>query len=104
SAEQDYIGGGAVDPQNADIVYISTPIDPRDQTNLAKHEIFKGVTADGGVTWKWTLITRNSSVDNLRPIVPQWKSDHTALLWLRGTMRKSQDYNMQVVGLIEPRN
>jgi hypothetical protein len=99
NAEEDYIGGGAVDPQNSDVVYISTPIDPRDEARLAKHEIFKGVTADGGTTWKWTPITRNSAVDNLRPIVPQWKSDRTALLWLRGTMRKSQDYNMQVVGI-----
>ena len=35
--------------------------------------------------------------------VPQWQSDRTALLWLRGSMSRSQDYNMQVVGTIEPR-
>jgi hypothetical protein len=102
--EQDYIGGGAVDPQNPNIVYISTPIDPRDEKKTPKHEMFKGVTSDGGATWKWTPITQNSSVDNLRPIVPQWKSDRTALLWLRGNMRRSQDYDMQVVGIIETLN
>ena len=48
NSEQDYIGGGSVDPQNPTIVYISTPIDPRDDKKTPKHEIFKGVTADGG--------------------------------------------------------
>ena len=104
NSEQDYIGGGSVDPQNPTIVYISTPIDPRDDKKTPKHEIFKGVTADGGATWKWTPITQNSTLDNLRPIVPQWKSDRTALLWLRGNMRRSQDYDMQVVGIIENLN
>jgi hypothetical protein len=104
NSEQDYIGGGSVDPQNPNIVYISTPIDPRDDKKTPKHEIFKGVTADGGATWKWTPITQNSTLDNLRPIVPQWKSDRTALLWLRGNMRRSQDDDMQVVGIIENLN
>src|SRR5262249_1149468 len=100
--EQDYVGGGSVDPQDPNVVYISAPIDPRDQSKLAKHEIFKGMTPDGGSTWSWVPITRNSSRDNLRPIVPQWNSDRTALLWFRGTARRSQDYVTQVVGIIEP--
>jgi hypothetical protein len=102
TSEQDYVGGGCVDPQNPNIVYISAPIDPRDQSRLAKHEVFRGVTSDGGTAWNWTPITRNSSVDNLRPVVPQWNSDRTALLWLRGTMRRSQDYDLRIVGTIEP--
>ncbi len=100
-SEEDYIGGGSIDPHNADTVYISTPIDPRDEAKLAKHEIFKGVTADGGATWNWTPITRSSTVDNLRPIVPRWDAAHQGVLWLRGSMSRSQDYNMQVVGLVE---
>jgi hypothetical protein len=103
AAEQDYIGGGAIDPQHPEAVYISAPIDPRDNSKLAKHEIFKGTTSDGGATWAWKPITYNSTQSNLRPIVPQWQSDRTALLWLRGSMSRSQDYNMQVVGTIEPR-
>ena len=63
----------------------------------------KGVTPDGGDTWQWTPITLNSSVENLRPVVPRWKSDRTAVLWCRGTMRSSQDYDMKIVGVIEPR-
>lgn len=103
AAEQDYVGGAAVDPQDRNVVYISAPIDPRDGTALAKHEIFKGVTPDGGGTWQWTPVTLNSSVANLRPVVPRWKSDRTAVLWCRGTMRSSQAYDMKIVGIIEPR-
>ena len=103
AAEQDYVGGAAVDPQDRNVVYISAPFDPRDGAALAKHEIFKGVTPDGGDTWQWTPITLNSSVENLRPVVPRWKSDRTAVLWCRGTMRSSQDYDMKIVGVIEPR-
>ena len=101
--EQDYVGGAAVDPQDRNIVYISAPIDPRDDAALARHEIFKGVTSDDGATWGWTPITLNSSVANLRPVVPRWNSDRTAVLWCRGTMRSSQDYDMKIVGTIEPR-
>jgi hypothetical protein len=101
-SEEDYIGGGSIDPEHPDTLFISTPIDPRDDSKLAHHEIFKGVTADGGTSWNWTPITRNSTLDNLRPIVPKWDAQHHGVLWLRGTMSRSQDYNMQVVGLIEP--
>jgi hypothetical protein len=103
SWERDYVGGGAVDPQDRSVVYISAAIDPRDAAKLAHHEIFRGATTDGGSTWTWRPITRNSSVENLRPVVPQWYSGRTALVWCRGTMRNSQDYDMQIVGIIEPR-
>jgi hypothetical protein len=39
-------------------------------------------------------------VDNLRPVVPKWDADHTALLWLKGTYTSAQSYNFQVVGTI----
>ncbi|HTQ38178.1 MAG TPA: BNR-4 repeat-containing protein [Pirellulales bacterium] len=99
--EQDYIGGGSLDPDDPSVLYISVPIDPRDNTPLTKHEIFKGQTTDGGAAWLWTPITQNSSVDNLRPIVRHWNPGATAVLWLRGNMRRSQDYDMQVVGVID---
>jgi hypothetical protein len=49
-SEQDYTGLGAMHPHDQNTIYISTPIDPRDDTNLGNHEIFKGVTADHGAT------------------------------------------------------
>jgi hypothetical protein len=97
--EEDYTGLSAVHPDNPHVIFVSTTFDPRDDTTtLAKHEIFMGVTCDGGATWKWAPITQNSTVDNLRPIVPRWDESHTLLLWLRGTYSSAQSYNFEVVG------
>jgi hypothetical protein len=101
ASEQDYTGVGAIHPHDVNVVYISTPIDPRDSSTLKAHEIFKGVTTDGGATWQWTAITQNSSVGNFRPIIPAWDADHTAVLWFRGTMDRSQRYDAAIVGIIE---
>jgi len=100
-AEEDYTGLATLDPSDVNVVYISTTIDPRDDTPLRVHEIYKGVTADRGQTWAWTPITQDSSVDNLRPMVPIWSGGNTALLWFRGTMSRSQHYDSAIVGTIE---
>jgi hypothetical protein len=99
-SEQDYTGLGALDPRDPNIVYVSTPIDPRDESDLGVHEIFKGSTSDGGATWTWTPITFNSEMDNLRPTVPVWDADHTALVWMRGTYRSMFDYDLDIVAII----
>jgi len=104
ASEQDYTGLGALSPDNPTTIYISTPYDPRDgATFLGVHEIFKGVTADHGATFVWTPVTKHSTRDNLRPIVPAWDKDHTALLWWRGTSFTSQRYDAAIVGLISGR-
>ena len=99
--EQDYTGLVALDPSDPDILYMSTTIDPRDDADLGVHEIFKGVTGDSGENWTWTPITFNSTVDNLRPIVPIWDDEHTALVWMQGTYYSQVNYDMQIVGLTE---
>jgi BNR repeat-containing family member/PEP-CTERM motif len=100
-SEQDYTGLVALDPSNPDVLYMSTTIDPRDDADLGVHEIFKGVTGDGGGNWTWTPITFNSTVDNLRPIVPIWDDEHTALVWMQGTYYSQVNYDMKIVGLTE---
>ncbi len=100
-SEQDYTGLAAMHPNDPNIIYISTPIDPRDGTDLEVHEIFKGTTADQGATWDWTPITQKSVRDNYRLIVPAWDEDHTALLWWRGTYNAAQNFDAAVVGIIE---
>lgn len=102
--EQDYTGLAALDPHNANRLFISTTIDPRDDKALGVHEIFEGGTNDGGKTWKWSPITYYSKMDNLRPIVPIWDANRTVLLWLRGKYTTMHDYDQAVVGLtkIEP--
>jgi hypothetical protein len=102
SSEQDYTGLGAVHPNDPNTIYISTTFDPRDSTlDLGVHEIFKGVTSDNGLTWSWTPVTWNSTRGNLRPIIPAWDDDNTALLWWRGTYFSAQNYDAAIVGIID---
>lgn len=105
--EDDYTGLAAIDPNNVNTVYISTNANPETGTplissadNRRHFEIFKGTTSDSGATWTWNAITENSKVDNLRPIVPKWDTENTALLWARGTAITSADYDLNIVGII----
>ncbi|HEX4053767.1 MAG TPA: BNR-4 repeat-containing protein [Tepidisphaeraceae bacterium] len=98
-AEQDYTGLATVDPSDPNIVYISTTVDPRNDSALARHEIFQGQTSDLGKKWSWTPITQTSTVDNLRPLAVA-SSDGTVLVWFRGTMSRSQHYDAAMVGTI----
>ena len=98
-SEQDYTGLVALDPFDPNRLFISSTIDPRDDTNMPKHEIFEGETADGGASWTWTPITFNSQMDNIRPIVPIWDATHIALTWMRGTYSSQLNYDMDIAGL-----
>ncbi len=100
-SEADYTGLGALHPNDPTTIYISTHIDPRTDIDITYREIFKGVTADSGATWTWTPVTQNSNQHNFRPIIPQWKEGHTALLWFRGTYYQAQNFDAAVVGIIE---
>ncbi|HWQ55182.1 MAG TPA: BNR-4 repeat-containing protein [Bryobacteraceae bacterium] len=108
--EDDYTGLITLDPEDPHTVYISTNAHPVSGQPLVskvdgkRHwEIFRGVTTSDGVTWKWTPVTRDSTADNIRPVVPVWKDKRYALLWLRGTLRTYTDYDLAVVGFIERR-
>jgi hypothetical protein len=88
--EDDYSGLGALDPKNPDVVYISTDADPVSGAPLVSaadqkrhRELFRGLRGPGG-KWSWTPFTRNSTVDNLRPVIPKWEDERTAIVWMRG--------------------
>ncbi len=100
-SEQDYVGLGALHPNDPNTIYISTPFDPRNDADLSVHEIFNGITTDNGTSWTWTTITCKSVRDNFRPIVPAWDKDNTALLWLRGTYYSAQRFDAAVVGILD---
>lgn len=100
--ENDYTGLGALHPDRPDTIYLSTPIDPgAGGAALGNHEIYRATTGDLGATWQFTPLTQNSSVDNLRPIVPAWDDQRTAVLWMRGTYTTYTDYDLAIVGLID---
>jgi len=110
AGEDDYTGLAAIDPQNTNVIYISTDADPQTGKPLVSsvdgkrhRELFRGETADGGATWRWTPITANSTMDNLRPIVPKWDDPRTALVWMRGTYRHNHgEWTTAVVATILP--
>jgi BNR repeat-containing family member len=100
AAENDYTGLVALDPSNPSRLFISTNIDPRTRLPMSHYEIFEGNTANDGASWSWQPITYNSTMDNLRPIVPKWGAEHTALLWMRGTYTTYTSYDLDIVGVI----
>ena len=105
--EDDYTGLGALDPADPDTVYISTDADPSRGTPLLSHgdgrrhyELFRGRRGAAG-KWTWTPITRNSTDDNLRPIIPTWHDPRLALLWMRGTyVHNHGEWYSSIVGMI----
>jgi BNR repeat-containing family member len=102
--EDDYTGNIALDPHDPNTVYISTNADPVTGKPLVSEadgerhwEIFRGNR--GGSQWRWRPVTRDSTDDNIRPVVPAWAGKRYAVLWLRGKMRAYTDYAFQIVGL-----
>jgi BNR repeat-containing family member len=100
----------ALDPEDTSSAFISTNADPAGGTPLVssadgrRHwEIFHGSTADRGRTWSWTAVTRNSSADNIRPVIPRWRGPQLAVVWLKGAMRMPDDYDLSVVGIVADR-
>ncbi len=107
--ERHYSGLVALDPDNPDVVYISTDADPVTEAplistrdNVRHYEIFRGTTLDFGQTWSWVPLTQNSIQDNVRPIMPKGNDQFKVVLWLRGSIKSYKDYNFDVVGLINP--
>ena len=106
--EEDYTGLATLDPQDTSVVYISTNADPLTGSplisatdGLRHYELFHGVTTDHGASWDWQPITRDSTTDNLRPQVPRWQDDRTALVWMRGTYLSHRGtWTTAVVGMI----
>ena len=107
AAERDYAGGICIDPQNPNVIFISSnaanPFDVSSITNVPlrandRYELFRGVTQDGGLTFAWSPITTNSTLDNLRPYVPRGGS---TLLWLRGTYKSYTSYDCAIVALAD---
>ena len=108
--EDDYTGLVAIDPEDVNYLVISTNADPVSGAPLISnadgqhhYELFAGTIEETGVPVAWQPLTRNSTVDNIRPIMPAWDSDRRVILWMRGSYSKYKDFNTQIVGIIQPR-
>ncbi len=108
AAEDDYAGGICLDPADPTVIYISSnaadPFNLGDTTNVPlraseRYELWRGVTADGGLTFAWTQVTTNSSADNLRPYVPRRHGGEACVIWFRGTYSTYTSYSCSIVGL-----
>ncbi|MCZ2079852.1 MAG: BNR-4 repeat-containing protein [Bryobacteraceae bacterium] len=102
--EDDYTGNIALNPQDPDMVVISTNAAPvsgkplvSSKDNQRHYELFQGVTKDGGRSWKWTALTPDPVEDHLRPIIPHAPGAKTAILWLKGVYRSYTNYNLSVM-------
>ncbi len=109
--ESDYTGLIALDPDDPNTVVISTNANPVTGQPLIsaadqkRHwELYRGKTSDGGKSWKWTAITSNSSVDNLRPIIPSNPQGKRIILWARGDLKSYTNYRLNICGLTEDRD
>jgi hypothetical protein len=107
AGEDDYTGGIALVPGDPTRLFIATDADPKTGAPLVsaadgkRHwEVFRGVTTDGGATWRWQPLTKDSTADNLRPIVPRTDGREEVVLWLRGRYHSYTDYDLEVVGLL----
>ena len=92
--EDDYSGLLSQHPNNPNIVFISTKVDPTTGAKLRHWEIFRGCKSPSG-EWMWDAITSDSEEDNLRPLATSGES--AQLLWLRGSMISFSDYGFKVV-------
>jgi len=108
AGEDDYTGGVALVPGDPTRVFVSTDADPATGAPLVsakdgkRHwEVFRGATTDDGRSWSFEPVTRDSTVDNLRPIAPRTQGRDELLLWLRGRYRSYTDYDLEVVGLFD---
>lgn len=110
-SEDDYAGGICLDPENPNIVYLSSnaedPFDLGNVTNVPlranqRYELYRGITRDSGLSFVWEAVTMNSPTDNLRPYVPRRRdksSGDRALIWFRGSYRAYTAYDCEVAGL-----
>ena len=110
AGEDDYTGLVALDPNDPTTVVISTNADPKTGKPLVssadgvRHwELFRGNTPDGGASWNWTALTRNSNVDQLRPLIPDWPNGPRVILWARGKLTSYKEYHLDIVALVEQR-
>ena len=94
--EPHYSGGIALDDADPATAYLSRQVDGR-------FEIEKWTTPDGGASWEVVPITRDSSEDNVRPVIPRGRARSSELLlWMQGRYVHYSDYETGIAMHVRP--
>lgn len=101
--ESSYTGLISLDPVDPTVVVISTDVDPttgEDRGGL--HEIYRANIGpnDRIDSIQWKLVTKDSPVRNLRPLIVR-DSARRVILWNRGDFRTYTNYQLDTVGVVE---
>jgi hypothetical protein len=109
--ERDYGGGMTIDPQDPNVVYLSSnalrpfdlssidavPLNPGD-----RYRLYRGETHDGGRTFQWTEVAPGAEEDKLRPHALENAGGPTPLVWFQGTYDSYTDFDARVMGTMMP--
>lgn len=101
--ETSYTGLISLDPNDPTCVVISSDVDPSSGIGTGgNHEIYRATieTDDNIQTIRWEPVTQKSDVGNIRPLVVR-DGNTRVIAWLRGQFNTYQDYQMDVVGIVE---
>jgi hypothetical protein len=99
--EDDYTGLIALDPQDPATVFLSSNADPATGAAGGGHwEIYRSHKPATG-KWRWDAVTRDSTRDNIRPVVASGDRSRRVVLWLAGKMHTYTDFAYEVVGFSE---
>lgn len=81
--ENHFAGGISIDPENVNVVFISSNVDPETgkQTVSHRYQIYRGVSENDKGSWKWEQLTFDTNKDNLRPIVPRGHHYNICVIW-----------------------
>ena len=96
-SEPQRTGGGTIDPNDADTVYLALPAD-------GTYEVWRYRTDDDGATWDPSPITTDSSGDQLRPFAPRPTCSAAPVAWLSGdyTTYTNYDLGLTVQSIVPP--
>jgi hypothetical protein len=91
--EPSYSGGISLDHGDPDTLYLSRRVD-------AHNVVEKWHTADGGATFTSEVVSQDTTVDNLRPVVPlgEGPGEATGALWMSGSYRYFTEFTTTIAG------
>lgn len=102
--ENHYAGGISLDPENINVVYLSSLLNPvsGEPNGTGHYQIYKGETTDGGETWTYEQLSFDVKNDNLRPFVPRNRPGdiEECVIWFRGVYTTYKDFETEVVGIL----